>query len=101
MRTKFDSYVFILANPEDDIENVSVGGMDVSDIEDDDRGPMTTRRSETSGPMSTRRSDTSGPMHHPRPPPRTSRNQQKSYAQPLVMYSYLLSTLVYNLRQSN
>jgi hypothetical protein len=36
-------------NPEDDIENVSVGGMDVSDIEDDDRGPMTTRRSETSG----------------------------------------------------
>jgi hypothetical protein len=44
--------------------------MDVSDIEDDDRGPMTTRRSETSGPMSTRRSDTSGPMHHPRPPPR-------------------------------
>ncbi|CAC5361213.1 unnamed protein product [Mytilus coruscus] len=63
------------SNPDDDIDNVSVGGMDVSDIEDDEKGPpMTSRRSDT-------RSDTSGSMHHPRPPPR--RNQQKSYAQPL------------------
>ncbi|XP_063448921.1 histone-lysine N-methyltransferase SETD1B-like isoform X1 [Mytilus trossulus] len=63
------------SNPDDDIDNVSVGGMDVSDIEDDERGPpMTSRRSDT-------RSDTSGSVHHPRPPPR--KNQQKSYAQPL------------------
>ena len=69
----------ISANPDDDIDNVSVGGMDVSDIDDD--GP----------PMTSRRSDTSGSIHHPRPPPRLSRNQ-KPYAQPLVctfFYSYI------------
>lgn len=74
---------------EDDIEGVSVGGMDVSDIEDENEYeplPMPTRgpSQASSGSQFSQNSQLQPrppPRHQPRPP-----NKQGQYAQPLVSH---------------
>ena len=85
--SKFDCNCFLVSDNEadDDIENVSVGGMDVSDIDDDEdhipkpsRGqPKRGPSQPSSGPPTQRSGAASGPKpsfqprYQPRPPAQT------------------------------
>ncbi|WAR02220.1 RAI14-like protein, partial [Mya arenaria] len=79
--------------PDEDVDGVSVGGMDVSDIEDDDHGPPLTSRGPPTrrsgqGPPHPRPSAppmSQQPSHQPAPPrfaPRPPGGGQQSFAQP-------------------
>lgn len=63
----WNSFIFLV--DEEDVDGVSVGGMDVSDIEDEEHDGMSMASHQTGGHASQRSYNSQGSLQ-PRPPPR-------------------------------